>query len=190
MITRDNYEEIFLLYADNELSAAERQEVERFIDLHPELREEWETILQCRVSPDLHLAFPDRRGLLKPETENSNYTDDLLSYIDGELDEINTIRIEAALRQDPSVANERSLLGQTVSQPDTTIVFPEKDRLYRKERERRIIPLPWLRTGAAAAIAGAIALLLLLPAKRPKPPAARIVARRDSPAISPNLFQL
>jgi hypothetical protein len=86
------------------------------------------------------------------------------------------------------VANERSLLGQTVSQPDTTIVFPEKDRLYRKERERRIIPLPWLRTGAAAAIAGAIALLLLLPAKRPKPPAARIVARRDSPAISPKFI--
>jgi anti-sigma factor RsiW len=184
MITRDNYEEFFLLYTDNELPAAERHEVERFVADHPELREEWEALLQCRVSPDLHLAFPDRTALLKPETENSNYTDELLSYIDGELDEINTKKIEAVLRQDPLVENELLLLRQTVSHPDPAIAFPQKDQLYRKERERRIIQLPWVRTGIAAAIAGAIALILLLPAKRPEQPVATIVAHPDSPAIA------
>lgn len=184
MITRDNYEEFFLLYTDNELPAAERHEVERFVADHPELREEWEALLQCRVSPDLHLAFPDRTALLKPETENSTYTDELLSYIDGELDEINTKRIEAVLREDPLVENELLLLRQTVSHPDATIVFPEKDRLYRKEKERRIIPLPWLRTGVAAAIAGAIALILLLPAKRPEQPATAIVPHREQSATA------
>lgn len=184
MITRDNYEEFLLLYTDNELSAAERQEVERFVADHPELREEWEALLQCRVSPDLHLAFPDRTALLKPETENSTYTDELLSYIDGELDEINTKRIEAVLREDPLVENELLLLRQTVSHPDATIVFPERDRLYRKEKERRIIPLPWLRTGIAAAIAGAIALILLLPAKRPEQSVAANVPHRDSPVLA------
>ncbi len=188
MITRDNYEEFFLLYTDNELSAAERHEVERFVGNHPEIREEWETLLQCRVSPDLHLAFPDRTALLKPETENSNYTDDLLSYLDGELDEINTIRIATVLQQDPLAEKELSLLGQTVSRPDTTIVFPEKDRLYRKEKERRIIPLPLVRAGIAAAIAGAIALILMLPVKRPEQPGASIVTRGDSPAISPKFI--
>ena len=71
MITRDNYEEFFLLYTDNELSAAERHEVERFVADHPDLREEWEALLQCRLSPDTHLAFPDRESLLKPELEGS-----------------------------------------------------------------------------------------------------------------------
>jgi anti-sigma factor RsiW len=184
MITKDNYEEFFLLYTDNELSGAERHEVERFVADHPELREEWEALLQCRVFPDLHLAFPDRSALLKPETESSNYTDDLLSYIDGELDEINTVRIEAVLRQDPLAENELSLLRQTVSHPDAAIVFPEKDRLYRTEKERRIVQLPWVRAGIAAAIAGAIALILSLPAKHPEAPAAGIVAHRDSPAIT------
>jgi hypothetical protein len=185
MITRDNYEEFFLLYTDNELSAAERHEVERFVHNHPEIREEWEALLQCRVSPDLHLAFPDRTTLLKTETENSNYTDDLLSYLDGELDEINTLRIATVLQQDPLAEKELSLLAQTVSRPDPTIVFPEKDRLYRKERERRIIPLPWIRASIAAAIAGTIALIiLLLPAKRPEQPGASIVTRGDSTAIS------
>jgi anti-sigma factor RsiW len=164
MITRDNYEEFFLLYTDNELSASERHEVERFVADHPDLREEWEALLQCRLSPDAHLSFPDRESLLKPEIEGSAYTGTLLSYIDGELNKEGTLKIEAILHEQPLVANELAVLRQIIFHPDPDIVFPEKDRLYRTERERRIIPLPWIRAGIAAAIAGAIALILLLPA--------------------------
>lgn len=39
-ITTDNYEGILPLYLDGELSAAETQEVESFLDEHPEIREE------------------------------------------------------------------------------------------------------------------------------------------------------
>src|SRR5579871_5542956 len=110
MITRDNYEEFFLLYTDNELSVAERHEVERFVADHPDLREEWEALLQCRLSPDPHLGYPDRSGLLKPEVERfantgegSAYTGELLAYIDGELDAQHTAKIEAAISQHPLV---------------------------------------------------------------------------------------
>jgi hypothetical protein len=134
MITRDNYEEFFLLYTDNELSAAERHEVEKFVADHPDLREEWEALLQCRLSPDTHLAFPDREALLKPGTEDSAYARTLVYYADG----------------------------LPFLHPDTEIVFPEKDNLYRTAKDRRIIPLPWLRAGIAAAVIGAIALVFLL----------------------------
>jgi hypothetical protein len=126
MITRDNYEEFFLLYTDNELSASEIHAVERFVAEHPDLREEWEALLQCRLAPDTQLSFPDRESLLR--------TEPLLYYTDG----------------------------LPFLHPDNSIVFPEKDRLYRIAKERRVVALPWLRAGIAAAVIGAIALGLLL----------------------------
>jgi hypothetical protein len=67
MITRANYEEFFLLYTDNELSASDRQRVERFVAENPDLKEEWDSLLQCRLKPDQHLTFKNRDSLLKEE---------------------------------------------------------------------------------------------------------------------------
>ena len=184
MITRDNYEEFFLLYTDNELSEAERQEVEQFIAGNPDLREEWEALIQCKLSPDARLSFPGRESLLKPEMEGSAHTGALLSYIDGELTLEERARIEAVILAEPRMAIELAVLRQTISQPDPAIVFGDKDRLYRPEKNRRVIPLPWLRVGIAAAVAGAIALILVLrPGEQPRTPAGGDVAHLDSPDI-------
>ena len=185
MITRDNYEEFFLLYTDNELSAAERQDVERFVADHPDLREEWETLLQCRLTTDTRLAFSDRSALYRPETGTPACTDDLILYIDDELDEKNRERIESLLRQHPAIATELAALRQTVSHPDPAVTFPEKDGLYKKEKDRRIIPLPWLRAGiAAAVVAAAVCTWLLFPGRQPEKTAAGI-AQKTAPAPTP-----
>lgn len=138
MITRDNYEAFFLLYTDNELSAAERHAVEQFVADHPDLREEWEALLQCRLSPDNQLAFPDRESLLRPERDGAADAAELLYYIDG----------------------------LPFLHPDNSIVFPDKDRLYRTGKDRRVVPLPWLRASIAAAVVAAVALVFLLTGRR------------------------
>jgi anti-sigma factor RsiW len=185
MITRDNYEEFFLLYTDNELSAAEKQEVERFVSHHPDLREEWEALLQCRLIPDQHLGFPDKEALQKTQAGEHAYTDYFLSYIDGELDAKDRATIEEMLRQHPQYRKELGELQQTVSHPDPAIVFPDKAGLYKKEKDRRIIPLPWIRVGVAAAIAAAVAFVFLLP--RPHRQDGRpqgVLSQRQAPADS------
>ena len=130
MITRENYEEFFLLYVDNELPAAARSAVERFVDENPDLREEWEAFLQCRVQPNEEFVFPFTHELLKEEHE-----DMLLSYVDGELDAKDRAAVEDLISRQPSTAAELRQLQLTVSEPDRSIVFRHKESLYRTERQ-------------------------------------------------------
>jgi anti-sigma factor RsiW len=156
MITRDNYEEYFLLYIDNELSIADRRVVERFVSDHPDLQEEWETLLQCRIVPEQHLAFPGRDALHQQEI-------DFLSYIDGELNDKDREAVEEFVRRHPQGAAELERWRLTINYPDQALVFPDKASLYKKEGDRKIILLPWVRIGAAAAIIGIAVLLWLMP---------------------------
>jgi hypothetical protein len=150
MITRENYEEYFLLYVDNELSASAKSAVERFVAGNPDLQEEWETLLQCRVDADPREAFPNKEMLLQA---------DLLSYVDGELDAEGRLSVEEFVGRYPSKAAELQQLMMTVSEPDLSIICPDKESLYRSER-RRVLFMPWMQAGIAAAVLGIMALLL------------------------------
>ena len=191
MITRNNYEEFFLLYVDNELSSADRQAVEQFVEEHPDLREEWELLLQCRVSPDETPVFTGKGQLLKQENPSlinsgpedqlgpTNYESWFLSYIDGELDEPSRQAVVDFARQHPDKSIELQQLQQAVNTPDEAIVFPHKESLYRKEEKRKIAWLPFARMAAAALVLGAVGLLVFHPfriiqpvATRPSTPAA------------------
>jgi hypothetical protein len=151
MITRDNYEEFFLLYIDNELSVADREAVERFIAHHPDLQEDWKVLLHCRLLPDEQLIFPDREALYSIGV--GEVEDDLPRF-----------------------------------SPDLSIVFPDKTSLYKEEKDERIIWLPWLRVGAAAAMVGIVALLVLLYGRHtPVPSAAQATAKniKNVPPVTP-----
>ena len=153
MITRENYEEFFLSYVDNELPAETRLAVERFVAAHPDLQEELETLMQCRFEPESDAVFPDKGSLLQ-------FEESLLLYVDGELDEAGRSTVEKLVAREAGLQLELERLKMTVSRPDETIVFPDKESLYQHER-RRVVLLPWLRIAAAAVVLGAAALLLL-----------------------------
>jgi hypothetical protein len=176
MITIENYEEYFLLYVDNELPAELRTAIERFVADHPQTGEELDAMLQCRMQPD-HESFPDKTALLR-------YDEELICYIDGELDARKRSEVEALVQKDPAAAEALGRLRQTVSHPDPTIVFPDKESLYRYEKNRRVILLPWLRAGIAAAVLAAAALLLL-PRGRKEPAQPVVAVKKDPAAVTP-----
>jgi len=192
MITRNNYEEFFLLYGDNELSPADRQAVERFVEAHPDLKEEWELLLQCRIDPDKAPAFPGKELLLQYEDSSlinrDNYEEWFLSYVDGELDDPARRAVIEFVRLHPEKSLELQRLQLAVIIPNPSVVFPGKESLYRREEKRRIAWLPLARMAAAALILGAVGLLVFHPfrtrqslaAKAPSPLSP--IAKTDGPS--------
>ena len=158
MITRYNYEEFFLLYVDNELSAAERKTVEEFVHRNPDLEEELTMLRQSVIKPEGNIIFENKDSLLQRAESNSfinhnNYEEYFCLYIDNELDATTKKEVEKFASQHPALQTEFSLLQETRLEPEAAIVFEGKEILYRKEESKKPIPLfVWITSIAAVAI--------------------------------------
>lgn len=152
-IDRHNYEEFFILYLDNELTAEQRRRVEDFAAANPDLKEELDLLLQSKLVPDTDIVFDSKEELLKHgETIGShNYTEWLLLYVDHELTPAQKATVEHWISQHPIAAQELELLQKARLQPDEAIIFADKHLLYRRE-ERRVVAIRWWRMAAAAAL--------------------------------------
>ena len=153
-VDRHNYEEFFILYWDNELSAVQKQAVEKFVDQNADLREEFEILGESRFTPDAGEQFKEKDFLLSDSFINvTNYEQELLNYIDDELTTDERKEIERFVGLNPAAQKELALLQRTKLQPDEAVSFPDKSVLYRgEERPVRIISMTWFRIAAAAAI--------------------------------------
>jgi hypothetical protein len=182
-ISRHNYEEFFILYADNELSRDERQEVENFVLQHPDLREELEALLQAKLIPDTSIVFENKESLMKPAgaapIQLSDYEEWLLLYLDDELTAEQKKGVEKFMAAHEAVRQEFLLLQKARLQPET-IAFPFKETLYRETEKVPVVQMPLrrkrvYRMAAAAILLFAMALTALLVLHNKKLPGDDIV---------------
>jgi hypothetical protein len=153
LITRHNYEEYFILYMDNELSAADKQMVELFAAQNPDLKDELDLLMQSKLVPDTNVVFEGKEMLMKDEASSpiSGITEKLLLHLDNELPAGEKAGIEKLIDTDTAVIKEWQLLQQT-KLPAEAIVFPNKESLYRKEETVRVVSIKWWRIAAAAVV--------------------------------------
>jgi tellurite resistance protein len=162
VITRDNYEAYFVMYVDDELSAAERKAVEHFIQQHPDLEEELVMLQQSVLRADEHIVFEPKELLFKgsatPTIINEhNYQEYFVLYGDDELTNEEKENVEQFVYQHPKYHAEFELIQQAKLVPDNTLTFPDKTYLFRTEEDdSRVVAFPWWRFTAAA-----IALLVI-----------------------------
>src|SRR6187431_652583 len=153
IINRHNYEECFILYWDNELTASQKQAVENFVKENQDLEEEFKLLGQTRFAPDNNIQLEKKEFLLNNSFINiTNYEEQLLNYIDDEVTADQRKEIEIFTGQYSAVKQELTLLQKTKLQPEAEVVFPDKSILYRREEKVRVINITWFRVAVAAAI--------------------------------------
>jgi len=151
-INRNNYEEFFLLYVDNELSAQDKIAVDVFLKENPDLQEEMLMLQQSILLPDT-FVFADKENLLKPEAVNEDMQEQLLLMLDNELDKKSKQKLLKVIEKDAAVKKEWEILQQTKLTAEEKIIFKDKAILY-KEEGGRVIAVKWWRIAAAALLIG------------------------------------
>ena len=154
-ISRHNYDTCFLLYADGELSPAERQSVEDFAGRDPEMARALAQVMAAVLPPPpREMTMPGRHLLFRPEPWDeaalTPLQTDMLLQLDGELGEAAAAGLAKGLSADPvAAADWKSLCAARLA--PVTVEMPHKETLYRKQRAA-VIPLLWIRRFAAAAL--------------------------------------
>jgi len=157
MINRDNYEEFFLMYVDGELSTTDKETVEAFVQLHPDLQEELAMLQQTVLLPEGDIVFADKNLLFKHAESNNIATEEQrLLYIDNELATQEKAALETALLTNANLQKDLALLRQT-KLPSENIACPNKEALYKEEKKRRVVYMRWQYMAAAAIIIGLVA---------------------------------
>ncbi len=150
-INRNNYEEYFLLYADKELSAEQKNLVDMFIQQNSDLEEEFIMFQQAVSKPDETIEYKSKSFLFREDAfiYEGNYEEKFLLYADKELSLSEIEKTEKFVLSNSSMQNEFSLIQQVKLEPDTSIIFPGKKSLYKKEYVSRVIPFRWKAMAAA-----------------------------------------
>lgn len=186
-INQHNYEEFFLLYVDNELSATDKQAVELFAQANPDLAIELEMLQQMRL-PAEEILFDKKTGLYRNEANSinlANHEEQFLLYVDNELDVSEKEKVETFVLQHPALQDGFTLLKQTRLEPEH-IVFADKQLLYREEKkERPVFYLGWQRVAIAAALIGLVVLIWnVVPADKTTPQNLAGKSPTTSPAVN------
>lgn len=150
-VNTKNYEVWIIDYFDGKLNASETAELMTFLDLHPELKEDFELFDPTPVDTE-KVYFPNKADLKKvpvivsAKINEENYEEYFIAFYENDLDESEDKNLQAFLAINPQLKEEFELHGSLLLQADKTIVYEQKDNLHKK---RRVAVYWWSGTAAA-----------------------------------------
>jgi tellurite resistance protein len=195
-INRDNYEEYFLLYADNELTDSEKVEVIMFLKNNKDLEGEFRMIHHTISKPEVSVQLIDKSFLFKKTTtsfiNDKNYEEVFVLYHDNELTENEKLRTVEFLSVHKELKNEFDLIGVARLTPESATVFPNKKILYKKEKSGKVVPIIFWRMIAVAVFIGfglwITNLYFKKPAEKANVRVQSVPSKNSSPKIEKNIL--
>jgi hypothetical protein len=173
-INLSNYEEFFILYLDNELRADEKKMVDAFLSAHPHLQSEWDILRSARL-PEESFSI-DKEDLLASSMKQLQAEEELLLYMDDELDGDKKRTVALEIESNPSYKKQYALLSRTKLDAGEEIPYPHKEELYHRPSKRLSFRYG-MRIAAAVVILAGMGLLLFTSEGGRVPP--------DTAALSP-----
>jgi hypothetical protein len=150
-INRNNYENFFLLYADGELCAADKQATDDFLIANPDLKKEF-VLLQQTVADPEEIIFPLKNDLLKTGQLDEALMEKLLLKLDNESNQTET-SFKELLANNTHAGKEFEFLKRLKLDAEDTFIFQNKALLFKREKDNVVIS-GFVRWAAAAAIIG------------------------------------
>lgn len=150
-INRENYELYMIDYFDGKLNAKEIADLMSFVDLNPDIKEEFEIFDNSPLQPE-SIGFETKQTLKKQPIlstggiDETNYETFFIAYHEGDLNASQKNSVSAFVSSNPFLKKEFNLHGQLGLLADEQIVYQDKSGL---KKNRRIAAYWW--SGAAAA---------------------------------------
>ena len=85
MISRSNYEIVFIDYFDGKLDKIRVEELFKFLSVNQDLKEEFDQFMSVNAKPDLTLEFSGKEKLKKETITYLNYKTLLIGYLENDL---------------------------------------------------------------------------------------------------------
>jgi hypothetical protein len=162
-ITRNNYEQYFLDYHEENLDPVRVGELMLFLEQNPDLKEEFETFRMIILEDDFHAELPEKGSLKKDVINPGNADHFYAAYVEGDLTEQQILETEAFVMADKSRLRELELMKKTRLSADLSVKYPNKSSL-----KRHIITPVYRRIWQVASAAAVITLLFGLFLNLPK----------------------
>ncbi|HSY77863.1 MAG TPA: hypothetical protein VK890_13440, partial [Bacteroidia bacterium] len=182
-ISQYNYEAYFLDYHEGKLDAQATRELMAFLELHPELKQEFESFENVSLN-DLEetIKFENKESLKKSisPVNASNFDEIAVQYVEGSLNNTLTAELLTFVKQNPRYEQELAAYKLTKLAPDTSVIFEDKESL--KKRTRR--PAAYYYWSAAATVALLIGIYFLVNSGNIITPT-KIAVNNNKPGTSP-----
>lgn len=152
-ITLKNYEQYFLDYLDGNLNSEQLSELGLFLNLHPELKNQIKTE-QIVLKPE-NITYPNKNFTKKFEFNSSinkhNFDHYCIAYCEQILNDEESKELETFCSKDNSYQVNLEVFKKVYLSVDSTISYPKKELLYKRDVSRKIFSRVWLGVASAAA---------------------------------------
>ena len=151
-INSENIESFFLLYADNALTQDQQLAVDQFVAENPEYNSDFEAIMNTILPVEEDVTM-NLTSLYKSNMLPADMEENLLLFLHKELDDKAADNVQQLVNENEPLSIELMLLQKTILDAADTIVFENKQSLYKHTPRTLVLP-KYIRWAAAAAIIG------------------------------------